>query len=282
MTISSLAYIHPKAKVGKNVSIGPFCFIDEDVEIGDDCILDNNVTIKKLVTVGERNHFYTGSVIGGVPQDLKFHGEMTTLTIGDDNTFRECVTVNRGTEFGNGETIIGSRNLFQCYVHIAHDCVIGDDVVISAYAGLAGHVVVEDFAILGAQSGYHQFVTIGQHAFVQATSAASIDVPPYMMFAGSPGKVRGLNLVGLRRKKISRESILALKVAHRLLYRSDLNIKQAINELENSEEYEVVEVQELVRSLLKSDRSGGRFRETNPNKVPGSDSNIRSINSIAN
>ena len=281
MTISSLAYVHPRAVLGKNVSIGPFCHIDEDVEIGDNCTLDNSVTIKRYTQIGKNNYFHTGSVIGGTPQDLKFHGEKTYLYIGDDNTFRECVTINRGTEAGNGETTIGNHNLFQCYVHIAHDCVIGSNIVISAYAGLAGHVHVENFAILGAQSGYHQFVTIGQHAFIHGTSGVTMDVPPYMLCAGSPGKVRGLNLVGLRRKNIPRESILALKVAHRLIYRSELNIKQAINELENSEEYEVPEVRELVKALLNSDKGGGRFRESvRSNSEKGPD-NITSFNSLA-
>jgi UDP-N-acetylglucosamine acyltransferase len=281
MSISSLAYIHPKAIIGKNVSIGPFCYIDEDVEIGDDCTLDNSVTIKRYSIIGKNNYFHSGSVIGGTPQDLKFHGEKTILTIGDNNTFRECVTINRGTEAGIGETTIGNNNLLQCYVHIAHDCVIENNIVISAYAGLAGHVHVENFAILGAQSGYHQFVTIGQHAFIHGTSGVTMDVPPYMLCAGSPGKVRGLNLVGLRRKNIPRESILALKVAHRLIYRSDLNIKQAIEGLENSEEYEVAEVRELVKALLNSDKGQGRYRESIRSSSEKGPNNITSFNSLS-
>lgn len=279
-SISSLAYIHPNAKIGKNVSVGPFSVIEDSVVIGDDCIIDNNVTIKNFSTIGKKNRFYTGCVIGGDPQDLKYAGEKTALVIGDNNLFRECVTVNRGTVQGNFETSIGNNNLFQCYVHVAHDCVIENNIVISAYAGLAGHVYIEDFAILGAQSGVHQFVSIGQHAFVQGRSGVSVDVPPYMLVAGAPGKVRGINLVGLRRKNIPRESILALKVAHRLIYRSELNIKQAIAELETSEEIEVAEVRDLVQSLLNSDKGGGRFRESFKKAVVEHD-NITSFNSIA-
>ncbi len=280
-SISSLAYIHPNAKIGKNVSIGPFSVIEDHVTIGDNSVIDSNVTIKNYTTVGKGNRFFSGCVIGGEPQDLKYSGENTTLVIGDYNLFRECVTVNRGTVQGNFETRIGNNNLFQCYVHIAHDCAIENNVVISAYAGLAGHVHIDDFAILGAQSGVHQFVSIGQHAFVQGRSGVSVDVPPYMLVAGAPGKVRGINLVGLRRKNIPRESILALKVAHRLIYRSELNIKQAIAELENSEEIEVAEVRDLVQSLLNSDKGGGRYLESFKKPVVDHD-NITSFSSISN
>lgn len=277
-SISELSFIHPDAKIGENVEIGPFCFIDKNVKIGDGCVLFNNVTVIGNTTIGKNNKIHSGAVLGGCPQDLKYHGEDTKLVVGDENTIRECVTMNIGTEGGGGKTEIGSRNLFQCYVHIAHDCIVFDDCVLSAYCALAGHVHIHNFAILGGKTAVHQFVTIGQHAFVQATTAISIDVPPYMMVAGTPGKVRGLNLIGLRRKNITRESILALKVAHRLIYRSELNIKQALAEIHNSEEFEVEEVRELVQSLVESDKGKGRYLETlreNTSNVP---ENVTSIN----
>src|SRR4030043_2342925 len=188
--------LHPKAKIGKQVEIGPFTTIYGDVVIGNNCWIGPNVTIMDGARIGANCKIFPGAVIAGIPQDLKFQGEITTAEIGDNTTIREYVTVNRGTK-SKGKTVVGSSCLIQSYVHIAHDCRIGNHCILSGYTGLSGEVIIEDCAILGGGSLVHQFVRIGSHVMIQGGCKVIKDVPPYVMAGRGPGFFRGRNLVGL-------------------------------------------------------------------------------------
>ncbi|MCX7935388.1 MAG: acyl-ACP--UDP-N-acetylglucosamine O-acyltransferase, partial [Planctomycetota bacterium] len=203
------AKIHPTAvvsldaEIGDNVEIGPFSVIGPRVRIGDGTRLRNHVTVVSHTAIGCGCDIYPQAVLGGEPQDLKFRGEESVLVIGDHNIIRECVTINRGTALGGGRTVIGDRNLIMAYVHIAHDCRIGNQCVITNCAQLAGHIVVEDMAIISGMVAVHHFVTIGTLSFVAGLSAVRTDVPPYMIVDGNPARVRKLNLEGLRRRGVT-------------------------------------------------------------------------------
>ena len=202
--IHPTAIIHPKAVLGKNVAVGPYAVIDEDVIIGDDCVIGAHVTIHRYTTIGKNNRFFPGCSIGAEPQDLKFVGEKSYTIIGDGGTFRESCTVNRGC----GEeavTKIGDNILMMAYTHVAHNCIVGNDVIMSNVATLAGHVTVEDRAIIGGLAAVHQFSKIGKNAMVGGMARVNQDVPPYMIVAGDPAYVSGLNSVGLARAGMSAE-----------------------------------------------------------------------------
>jgi len=226
--IDKLAYIHPDAKIGNNVTIGPWTYIDKDVEIGDDCIISSHVVIKGPSVIGKGNRIFQFASVGEDCQDKKYAGEPTRLIMGDNNIIRESVTIHRGTIQDKGETIIGSNNLFMAYVHIAHDCVIGNNVIMSNSASIAGHVHVGDFAILGGLTGVHQFVHIGAHAFTAGYSLILQDVPPFVMASGQPGGPRGLNSEGMKRRGFSKESQLAVRRAYKTLYRKSLTVDEAL------------------------------------------------------
>ena len=234
--IHPTAIIDPSAKLGKDVSVGPYAVIDADTVIGDGCIIGAHATIHQYTTVGKNCKFHPGCAIGGVPQDLKFKGEVTHTIIGDNCTFRECCTVNRGC--GEGEnTIIGNNMLMMAYTHVAHNCVVGDDVIMSNVATLAGHVIVEDRAIIGGLTAVHQFTKIGRNAMVGGMARIAQDVPPYTLVSGDPSFVAGLNVVGMARAGLSAEVKSNLKKAFRILYRMDLSLPEAIAEMEKSLEH---------------------------------------------
>ncbi len=225
--------IHPEAKIGKNVEIGPFTFIDKDVEIGDGTKIMANVTILEGARIGKNCVIFPNAVISAIPQDLKFKGEKTTAVIGDNTTIRECVTINRGTA-SKGTTIVGSNNLIMAYVHVAHDCVVGNNIILGNTTQLAGEVKVDDWAIISGGTLVHQFTRIGSHVMIQGGSRIGKDVPPYAMAGRDPLAYCGLNLVGLRRRGFSNEKIEEIQNIYRILYMSGLNVTQAIAKIKES------------------------------------------------
>jgi len=224
--IHPTAIIDSSARIGAGVEIGPYCVIGADVTLGDECVLANHVTIAGPTAIGAGNRFYPYTSIGQRSQDLKYAGEPTYLEIGDDNSFREFCTVNRGTAPGS-KTVVGSHNNFLAYAHVAHDCTVGDHVIFSNNGTLAGHVIVEDHVVIGGLSGVHQFCRIGRHAIVGGCTKIVQDVAPFMIADGNPAELRGINQVGMERRDFPAEEIRTLREAFRLLCRSNLNVKQA-------------------------------------------------------
>lgn len=233
-TISNQAIISKDARIASDVVIGPWSWIGPDVEIAEGCVIGPHVIIKGSTKIGRNNRFYQFCSIGEDCQDLKYAGERTFLEIGDNNTFREFVSVHRGTVQDQALTKIGSDNLFITGSHVAHDCIIGDHCVIGHHAGLAGHVQVGDYAILGGYVAVHQFCQIGAYSFMGGNVALVKDLPPFMLAALDDGdnKVIGINAVGLRRRGFTEEDILMLKRAYKILYRQELTIDAALAELE--------------------------------------------------
>ena len=234
--IHSTAIIDPSARIGANVSIGPFTIVGADVEIGDGCEIGPHVVIQGPTRIGPRNRIHQFSSIGGDPQDKKFKGERALLEIGADNMIREFVTLNRGTEDGGGVTRIGDRNWIMAYVHMAHDCIVGNDCIFANAASLAGHVRVDDFVILGGFTLMHQFCQIGAHAFTAMGAVINRDVPPYTVVAGSYAEPRGINSEGLKRRGYSPESIMSIKRAYKTLFLSGLPLAQARAEIAKAAE----------------------------------------------
>jgi UDP-N-acetylglucosamine acyltransferase len=226
--IHPTAIIDPGAEIGAGAIIGPYCVVAADVALGPDCWLKHHVALSGPMRAGARNKFYAYCSIGEQTQDLKYQGEPTYLEIGDENTFREFVTINRSTTSA-GKTRIGSFGNFLAYSHIGHDCVVGDGVVFSNNGTLAGHVQIGDHAVMGGLTAVHQFCRIGRFAITGGCSKIVQDVPPFMIADGNPAKVRGINLIGLERKGFSAENLKTIKEAFRLIYRSKLNTRQAID-----------------------------------------------------
>jgi UDP-N-acetylglucosamine acyltransferase len=222
--------IHPKAELHETVSVGPHAVIGEHVRIGAHTVLGPNVVIEGWTVLGEGNRIFPGAVIGLEPQDLKYDGAPTEVRIGNYNRIREYVTIHRATREGEA-TLIGNDNLLMAYVHIAHNCSIGDQVIITNSVMLAGHVHIESRARLGGGVGIHQFTHIGELAMVGGMSRIDRDVPPFMMVEGHPARIRGLNLVGLKRAEASAESLSLLKKAYRLIYRSGIPMTKALQTL---------------------------------------------------
>lgn len=231
MSIDARAVIDPSARIGNNVTIGPFSVIGKDVEIGDGSWIGPHVVINGPTRIGQDNRIFQFASIGEIPQDKKFHGEDSELVIGDRNTIRENVTINRGTADGGGITRIGSDNWLMAYIHIAHDCIIGNHTIFSNAASLAGHVQIDDYAILGGFTLVHQFCRIGAHAFCGMGSAISKDVPPYMIVNGNPAQPHGLNSEGLKRQQFSKETQQALREAYKIIYRSGLTTQEALTQM---------------------------------------------------
>lgn len=231
---SPLAYIHPEARIGANCEIGPFCFIDRNVVIGDGNKLMNNVTVLYGARIGKGNTIFPGAVISAVPQDLKFAGEETTAEIGDENTIRENVTVNRGTAAKN-KTVVGSRNLLMEGVHIAHDCIIGSSCIIGNGTKLAGEVVVDDMAILSANVLVHQFCRIGSHCMVGGGTRTAQDILPYSLIARDPASFCGLNTVGLRRRGFERDTIDSIHKAYQTILQGTGLLKDLLERVENEQ-----------------------------------------------
>ena len=217
--ISHLADIHADAQIASGVTIGPFCRIGPHVEIGEGTILDNNVTITGHTTIGRGKRCFPGVVIGAEPQDVSYQGSPTEVRIGDENVFRECVTINRGTEKEDGVTSIGSRNYFMACSHIAHDCKVGDHVHAANNVLLGGHVHIGDHVNLSGSVAIHHFSTVGSYAFVGGLSRVVQDVPPYLIAEGSPARPRAINIVALKRNGFHQDEIDALKKAYRLIFK---------------------------------------------------------------
>ena len=241
--ISPLAYIDPSAKIGENCEIGPFSFIDKNVEIGDNNVLMNNVTLLEGTRMGSGNTIFPGAVIGGIPQDLKFRGEETLAIIGDNNRIRENVTINRGTA-SKGKTVVGSNNLIMENAHIAHDCQFGSGIIMGNSTKLAGEVIVDDNAIISAVVLVHQFCRIGGYVMVQGGTRTSKDIPPFVIAGREPVAFAGLNIIGLRRRGFSRETIDSIAHAYRLIYQCNLTVNEAVeairNEVPMSQEIEYI------------------------------------------
>ncbi len=252
MSIHPSAIVDPAANLGEDVVVGPYCVIGPEVSLGDGCWLQNHVALYGPTKIGPNNRFYAFSSIGQRSQDLKYSGEPTYLEIGSDNTFREFVTVNRATSIG-GTTRIGNEGNFLAYSHVAHDCQVGDRVVFSNNGTLAGHVIVGEYAVLGGLTAVHQFCRIGKHSITGGCSKIVQDVPPFMIADGNPAVIRGINLVGLERRGYNPESMRILKESYRILYRSNLNTKQAIEELRHSFPNST-EISALVEFLETTDR----------------------------
>ncbi len=226
-----LAYVHPAAKIASNVVIDPFVTIDQNVEIGEGTKIGSNVTILEGARIGKNCTICSGAVISGIPQDLKFQGEDTVAIIGDNTTIRECVTVNRGTA-SKGKTVIGSNCLVMAYCHVAHDCVIGDNVIMSNAVQVAGEVVIDNFAVIGGGALIHQFTHIGQHVMLQGGSLVNKDIPPYIKAGRNPISYAGINSIGLRRRNFTNEQIREIQDIYRYLYLSGLNNSDAVERIE--------------------------------------------------
>src|SRR3954466_13937901 len=252
------AQIHPtaivdaQAEIGPGTIIGPYCIVGAGVVVGADCWLQHHVTLAGPLTTGARNKFYAYSSIGQQTQDLKYQGEPTYLEIGDENTFREFVTVNRSTT-GTGKTLIGHRGNFLAYSHIGHDCVVGDEVVFSNNGTLAGHVQVGDHAIMGGLTAVHQFCRLGRYAITGGCSKIVQDVPPFMIADGNPAKGGGINIVGLERSGFAPESIKTIKEAFRLIYRSKYNTRQAVEAIQQ-ELPATAEITQILEFIQSSER----------------------------
>ena len=229
--ISELAYIHPEAKIGKDVQIGPFAVINKNVIIGDGCIIDSNAPICEFTQLGKNCHVFPSAVIGAIPQDLKFRGEETWTIIGDNCMLREFVTVHRGTA-SKGKTVIGNNNLIMAYCHVAHDCILHNNIIMSNATQLAGEVEVDDFAIIGGGSLVHQFTHIGGHVMVQGGSRINKDVPPFAIAAREPVEFCGINSIGLNRRGFTAEQIHTIQEVYRLIYNSGMNTTQALIQVE--------------------------------------------------
>ena len=225
--IDPRAVVSPDAELADDVEVGPFAVIGAGVTIGAGSRVGPHAVVNGPTVLGRNNHIFQFASIGEAPQDLKYKGEPTRLEVGDDNVFRECVTVHRGTVTGLGITRIGSRCLFMAYSHVAHDCIVGDRCVLSNATALAGHVELGDFVIMSGYAGIHQFCKIGAHAFLANNAAVTRDVPPYLMVAGSPAEPKGINSEGLKRRGFSAAQIANIKQAYRLLYRSKLKLAEA-------------------------------------------------------
>lgn len=225
--ISPLAYIDPEAKIGENCEVGAFAYIDKNVVIGDNCVIMPHASVLYGTRMGNNNKIFHGAVIGGVPQDLKFKGEETTCEIGDNNMIREHVTINRGTA-SRGKTVVGSGNLLMENSHIGHDCIIGNGCIIGNSSKIAGEVIIDDNAILSACVLVHQFCHIGGYVMIQGGSRFSMDVPPYIIVGREPARYCGLNIVGLRRRGFTNDTINNIRNAYRHIYESENNVSTGI------------------------------------------------------
>ncbi len=246
------AIVDSKAELGAGAIVGPYCIVGSGVVLGEGCWLQHHVTLCGPMRAGRENKFYAYCSIGQRTQDLKYAGEPTYLEIGDENTFREFCTVNRSTK-SDGKTRVGNRGNFLAYSHIGHDCTVGDSVVFSNNGTLAGHVEVGDHAVMGGLTAVHQFCRIGRFAITGGCSKIVQDVPPFLIADGNPAEIRGVNLVGLERAGYAPESVKAIKEAFRLIYRSKLNTRQAIEAVRNQIEPRE-EVTHLIEFIEKSER----------------------------
>lgn len=253
--IHPLACVHPNAKLADTVEVGPYAFIDEFVEIGEGTKILPHATIFNYVTIGRDCTVFPGAVIGAIPQDLKFEGEVTYVEIGDRVNIRECATINRGTKAsGKGLTKIGSDTLLMSYTHVAHDCVVGNHCILVSYVGIAGETEVNDWAIIGGSSVAHQFSKIGCHAMVSGASKINKDIPPYVLCGRDPICYCGVNLVGLRRRGFTSEQIRNIKDIYDILYNNQMNITDALTRIEAG--FPDCEEKHNIVSFIKSSKRG--------------------------
>lgn len=256
MSIHPTAVIDPKAELDGSVTVGPYAVIGADVRIGADSRIEAHAVVSGPTTIGSRNQISSFATVGGPPQDLKYKGEPTELIIGDDNLIREYASIHRGTVDGGGKTIIGDSNLLMAYTHVAHDCLIGNRVILANVATLAGHVEVQDHASIGGLVAVHQFCRIGKFSYIGGVSGISLDVPPYVILAGTRNRTRisGINKIGLRRNGYDRETISNLENAFRIIFRTpELLMKDALEQA-RSEYPNCPEVQYLIRFFEESKR----------------------------
>ena len=247
-----LAYVHPGAKIARNVVIEPFTTIHNNVEIGEGTWIGSNVTIMEGARIGKNCKIFPGTVISADPQDLKFDGEITTVEIGDNTTIRECVTINRGTK-DRYRTVVGKNCLIQAYSHIAHDCIVGDNCIFSNSSTLAGHVTVGDYVVLAGLVAVHQFCTIGSHSFITGGTLVRKDVPPFIKAAREPISYAGINSVGLRRRGFDTEKIREIQAIYRILYQKNYNTTQALEIIETEMEA-TPERDEIIMFIRNSSR----------------------------
>lgn len=251
--ISNLAYIHPEAKLGENVVVEAFAFVDKNVEVGDGTLIMSGANLRDGARVGKNCRIFPGAVIGGIPQDLKFRGEETLAIVGDNTTVRECVTVNRGTA-SKGHTTVGSNCLLMAYSHIAHDCVLKDNIIVGNATQLAGEVEVDHHAILSGGTLVHQFTRIGAHVMIQGGTRLGKDIPPFIIAGREPVCYSGVNLVGLRRHGYSNEKINEIQEIYRTIYQSGFNFTDAINKIE--QEFERTTEMEQIVDFVKGSPRG--------------------------
>ncbi len=254
--IHPTAIIEQGAEIGDHVEIGPYCIVGSQVTLASDCILRSHVVIEGKTTIGKQNVFFQFASIGSDPQDLKFHEEDSFLTIGNNNTFREGVSIHKGTEVGRGKTTIGDHNLVMGYVHIAHDCQIGNDNVLANYTGLAGHIILDDHVQIGGFTGITQFVRIGSYSYIGAGTTIDKHIAPYTTGYGNRIQVKGVNIVGLKRQGFSREAINNILDVHRLFFRSEMNEKDAMRSIK--EQYGHLKEIQIFTDFVSSVEGGVR------------------------
>lgn len=251
--ISNLAYVHPDAIIGENVTIEAFAYIDGNTVIGDDTLIMSNTNVRSGSRIGKNCRIFPGAVIGGIPQDLKFKGEDTLAIIGDNTTVRECCTVNRGT-VAKGKTVVGNNCLLMAYAHIAHDCILKDHIIIGNSTQLAGEVEVYDYAILSGGTLVHQFTRIGEHVMIQGGTRLGKDIPPFIIAGREPVSYAGINSIGLRRSSFSNEQINQIQEVYRLIYQSGLNVGDAVKKIED--EFEENNNLKTIVEFIKSSPRG--------------------------
>lgn len=247
------AIVDPSAKIADDVQIGPWCWIGADVEIGAGTIVEPNVVIKGPTIIGKNNHIFQFSTLGEASADKKYNGEPTRLEIGDNNVIREGVTIHRGTVQDQSLTKIGNDNLLMAYVHIGHDCILGDNIIMVNNASVAGHVLVEDWAILSGYSLVHQYCVVGAHSYAGMASHIGKDIPAYMLVYGQPAAVKTINIEGLKRRDFTAEQISLIKSAYRVLYRKGLKVEEALEQMREMEDNGGV-LAPLIRSVEMSQR----------------------------
>lgn len=251
--ISPLAHISPNAIIGNNVTVDPFAVIHDDVRIGDDTHIMSSAIIMSGTIIGKQCIIFPGAVLGAIPQDLKFIGEKTTVEIGDNTTIRECVTINRGTQ-DKWKTVVGSNCLIMAYTHIAHDCIVGNNVILANSVQLAGHVEIGDFVTIGGLSAAAQFTKVGMHAYLAGYSIINKDIPPYIKGGRIPLSYAGVNVVGLQRRGFSTQSIAHIHDAYRYIYNKGYNITQALELMEK--ELTASPEQNSIVDFIKSSKRG--------------------------
>ena len=250
---SPLAVVHPEAQIGKNVTVEPFAFIEKDVVIGDNCRIYPHAVVLEGSRIGKGCHIFPGAVISGIPQDLKFAGEKTTAEICVHMTVRDYVTVNRGTA-SRGKTIVGNNCLLMAYSHIAHDCILKNNIIIGNASQIAGEVEIDDFAILSGSVLVHQFTRISQHVMIQGGSRVGKDIPPYTLIGRDPIAYCGINIVGLRRRGFTNQQVFLIQDIYRTLYTRGLNNTDALLAIET--EYEASKERDLILNFIKSSKRG--------------------------